>query len=129
MSVLSRRGLLVPLRIGLEYEDGAYIPNPTLTAVEPPASRILELGKLRGFPGRLMYHASRNRQCHTYAVTERRDARSLALKRVFSRYLMIFPHVKRGLRQHSPYQFCMDLALEKSELSCIFTLDYSKSLP
>ena len=83
---MSRRGLLVPLRIGLRLEGGSYIPDPLLTAVEPPAARMLELSKLSGFPGRILYHASRNRQCHTYAVTERRDARSLALKRVFSRW-------------------------------------------
>ena len=85
MSVLSRRGKLLPMRVGFYREGKAFLPNLLLSAVEPPAADILELKKLAAFSGKIVYHASRNRQCHTYALTERRDTRSLALKRVFSR--------------------------------------------
>ena len=85
MSVLSRRGSLLPLRIGFWQEDNGYCPDVLLSAVEPPSADLLELRKLQGFGAKVVYHASRNRQCHTYSVTERRDARSLALLRVFSR--------------------------------------------
>jgi hypothetical protein len=76
------------MRVGFYKEGEAYIPNVLLSAVEPPAADILELRKLSAFSGTVVYHASRNRQCHTYAVTERRDARSQALRRVFSRCVL-----------------------------------------
>ena len=46
---------------------------------------MLELRKLSSYGYKVTYSASINRQCHTYAVTERRDARSHALHRVFTR--------------------------------------------
>ena len=88
MSILSRRGRLSPLRVGFWRVDGAssrYVPDVLLSAVEPSGAEILELRRLAGYGGQLAYSASRNRQCHTYAVTERRDTRSLALWRVFLR--------------------------------------------
>ena len=47
MSVLSRRGSLLPLRIGFWQEDGGYRPDVLLSAVEPPAADLLELRKLQ----------------------------------------------------------------------------------
>ena len=85
VSVLSRRGKLLPMRVGFYREGSSFVPDVLLSAVEPPAADILELKKLSAFSSKIVYHASRNRQCHTYAMTERRDARSLALRRVFSR--------------------------------------------
>lgn len=92
MSVLTKRGALAPLRIGFwRTADAAtdaadaYVPDPLLSAVEPTAAQLLELARLAKFGPGLAYSPSRNRQCHMYAVTERRGARSLALKRVFVR--------------------------------------------
>lgn len=73
------------MRVGFYREASEFVPAVLLSAVEPPAADILELKKLSTFSGKIVYHASRNRQCHTYAMTERRDSRSLALRRVFSR--------------------------------------------
>ena len=97
MSVLTKRGALAPLRIGFwrsaaPAADAAaadkaavYVPDPLLSAVEPTAAQLLELARLAKFGPGLAYSPSRNRQCHMYAVSERRGARSLALKRVFVR--------------------------------------------
>ena len=59
--------------------------DPFLCAVEPAAAHLLELPKLSASGPGFQYAPSRNRQCHMYAVTQKRDARSLALKRVFVR--------------------------------------------
>ena len=65
---------------------GLLILLALLSAVEPPTAALLELARLAPFgAGRISYAPSRNRQAHAYAVTERRDARSLPLKRVFIR--------------------------------------------
>ncbi len=85
MSVLSRHGRLLPLRIGFWRVDNEFRPDPLLCAVEPPMATMLELRKLSSYGYKVTYSASINRQCHTYAVTERRDARSHALHRVFTR--------------------------------------------
>lgn len=95
VSVLTKVGLAVaPLRVGLWRRhtpgpDGAprpgYWPDPLLCAVEPPTAHLLDLARLAPLGPRIAYAPSRNRQAHTYAVTERRDARSLALRRVFVR--------------------------------------------
>ena len=85
VSVLSRHGRLLPLRIGYWREGQVYRPDPLLCAVEPPMANVLELKKLASYGHKVTYSASINRQCHTYAVTERRDARSHALHRVFTR--------------------------------------------
>ena len=98
MSVLTKRGALAPLRIGFwrsaapaadaaaaADKAAAYVPDPLLSAVEPTAAQLLELARLAKFGPGLAYSPSRNRQCHMYAVSERRGARSLALKRVFVR--------------------------------------------
>ena len=91
----SRRGrsaavAVAPLRVGLVRPRGdpsePLTPDPLLSAVEPPTAALLELARLAPFgAGRISYAPSRNRQAHAYAVTERRDARSLPLKRVFIR--------------------------------------------
>lgn len=60
--------------------------DPFLCAVEPAAAHLLELPKLAASGPGFQYAPSRNRQCHMYAVTQKRDARSLALKRVFVRW-------------------------------------------
>ena len=86
VSVLVKNGAIAPLRIGLAAANGRYAPDPLLTPVEPHTARLLELARLAPFaPRSLAYAPSRNRQAHTYAVTERRDARSPALRRVFVR--------------------------------------------
>ena len=85
VSVLSRHGRVLPLRIGFWRSGQTYKPDPLLCAVEPPMADILELKKLSGYGHKVTYSASMNRQCHTYAITERRDARSLTLRRVFTR--------------------------------------------
>jgi len=85
VSVLSRHGRLLPLRIGYWRDGEAFRPDPLLCAVEPPMANVLELKKLRSYGHKVTYSASINRQCHTYAVTEHRDARSHALHRVFTR--------------------------------------------
>ena len=81
---------MAPLRVGLVRPRGdpsePLTPDPLLSAVEPPTAALLELARLAPFgAGRISYAPSRNRQAHAYAVTERRDARSLPLKRVFIR--------------------------------------------
>lgn len=90
VSVLSKHGGLAPLRIGFWRQKApgkppGYVPDALLCAVEPPAAQLLELSRLAAFGEGLTYAPSRNRQCHLYAVTQRRDPRSLALKRVFVR--------------------------------------------
>ncbi|CAK0731625.1 hypothetical protein CVIRNUC_000020 [Coccomyxa viridis] len=94
ISVLSKHGGLAPLRIGL-WKDTTpgkanlgYRLDPFLCAVEPAAAHLLELPKLAASGPGFQYAPSRNRQCHMYAVTQKRDARSLALKRVFVRGLV-----------------------------------------
>lgn len=91
MSVLSKHGGLAPLRIGFWRQKApgkppGYVPDALLCAVEPLAAQLLELSRLAAFGDGLTYAPSRNRQCHLYAVTQRRDPRSLALKRVFVRW-------------------------------------------
>ena len=88
MSVLSRHGRLLPLRIGFWRVDNEFRPDPLLCAVEPPMATMLELRKLSSYGYKVTYSASINRQCHTYAVMERRDARSHALHRVFTRSVL-----------------------------------------
>lgn len=103
--MLSNQGHLGPLRCGFlpsasngdsssDAESGgarAYVAEPLLRAVESPIAQLLELQRLPvGVP--LAYAASRNRQCHTYSLMERRDKRSPALKRVFLRCdILIYP--------------------------------------
>ena len=85
MSVLSSRGRLTPLRMGFTWESGAdcYTLDPLLRAVEPPTAALLDLPKLAA--AAVTYFPSRNRQTHLYAVNERANARSIALKRLFLR--------------------------------------------
>ncbi len=59
--------------------------DPLLCNVEPVTHDALELTRLRSFEGRLTYTASPQRQCHTWTVMERPNARSIPLKRVFLR--------------------------------------------
>ena len=59
--------------------------DPLLCNVEPVTHDALELTRLRSFEGRLTYTASPQRQCHTWTVVERPNARSIPLKRVFLR--------------------------------------------
>lgn len=120
MSVVSRRGRLLPMRVGFYREGEAYTPDVLLSAVEPPSADLLELAKLSAFTGTVVYHASRNRQCHTYAVTERRDVRSQALRRVFSRCLLpppppLFPRQPTSLPS-LPIQYDC-----RSERGCLLT--------
>jgi len=63
-------------------------PDVLLAAVEPFGAQVLELQKLDGFRGRIGYSPTRNRQCHMYTITERPNARSAPLKRVFLRYIL-----------------------------------------
>ena len=88
VSVLSNRGRLAPLRIGFSWDTptACYTQNPLFKAVEPPTASLLDLRKLPGgSSGGLAYAPSRNRQAHMYAVHEKANARSIALKRVFLR--------------------------------------------
>ena len=100
MSVLTNMTRLSPVRIGLWYSPpvgstlsspraapppaALYVPDKLLCAVEPQVAAMLELQKLVSFRD-LVNSPSRNRQCHTFTVLEKRDARSLTLKRVFLR--------------------------------------------
>lgn len=98
MSVLSKHGGLAPLRVGFWREKApgkpaGYIPDALLCAVEPVTAQLLELSRLAAFGEGLTYAPSRNRQCHLYAVTQRRDPRSLALKRVFVRCQTLLLHM------------------------------------
>ena len=63
----------------------SFVADPLLAAVEPHGAQVLELHKLEGFRGRIGYSPTRNRQFHMYTITERPDARSAPLKRVFLR--------------------------------------------
>ena len=63
-------------------------PDVLLAAVEPFGAQVLELQKFDGFRGRTGYSPTRNRQCHMYTITERPNARSAPLKRVFLRYTL-----------------------------------------
>ena len=88
ISVLSNRGRLAPLRIGFSWDAtiASYTLNPLFRAVEPPTAALLDLGKLPGgSSGGVTYTPSRNRQAHMYAVLEKANARSIALKRIFLR--------------------------------------------
>ena len=58
-----------------------------LSAVEPPGACLLELQRLAGFGEAALYTPSRNRQSHLYTVTERQNSSSVALKRIFLRYV------------------------------------------
>ena len=95
---MSDRGRQAPLRIGFSWDStvGSYALNPLFRAVEPPTAALLDLGKLPGgSSGGATYTPSRNRQSHMYAVLEKANARSIALKRVFLRfawsYIPLFP--------------------------------------
>ena len=59
-------------------------PPQVSSLVEPPMAAMLELCKLSGFH-RVAYAPSRNRQWVVATVAERKDARSLTLRRVFLR--------------------------------------------
>ena len=85
VSVLSSRGRLTPLRVGFTWDAVAerYVLDPLLRAVEPPTAALLELPKLA--TAATIYFPSRNRQTHLYAVNERANAHSIALKRLFLR--------------------------------------------
>ena len=63
----------------------SFSPDDMLGAVEPFGAQLLELQKLSGFQGQIRYSPTRNRQCHIYVITERLNARSAPLKRVFLR--------------------------------------------
>ena len=63
----------------------SFSPDVMLSAVEPFCAQLLELQKLSGFPGQIRYTPTRNRQCHVYVITERLNARSAPLNRVFLR--------------------------------------------
>lgn len=63
----------------------SFVPDAMLGAVEPFGAQLLELQKLSGFGGQIRYVPTRNRQCHIYVMTERLNARSAPLKRVFLR--------------------------------------------
>ena len=63
----------------------SFSPDVILSAVEPFGAQLLELQKLSGFLGQIQYAPTRNRQCHIYVITERLNARSAPLKRVFLR--------------------------------------------
>lgn len=87
VSVLSSRGRLTPLRMGFNWDaaSGRYALDPLLSAVEPPTAALLDLPKLA--KAAATYLPSRNRQTHLYAVNERANAHSIALKRLFLRWL------------------------------------------
>ena len=63
----------------------SFSPDVMLGAVEPFGAQLLELQKLSGFGDQIRYAPTRNRQCHIYVITERLNARSAPLKRVFLR--------------------------------------------
>lgn len=63
----------------------SYSPDALLGAVEPFGAQLLELHKLSGFGAQIQYAPTRNRQCYIYVITERLNARSAPLKRVFLR--------------------------------------------
>eukprot|EP00887_Chlorella_sp_A99_P005434 scaffold1.g5434.t1 len=63
---------------------GAWTHDPVLCRLEPPLAAVLEVARLAPF-GRVGHASSRNRQWHMFSAAERKDARSLALKRVFLR--------------------------------------------
>lgn len=86
VSVLSRRGQMAPLRtvLHLSPSTGTFTMEPVMSLVEPPVAAALEVCKLAGFP-QSVYSCSRNRQWHIYSVPERKNAHSLALRRVFLR--------------------------------------------
>ena len=49
-------------------------------------AQVLELQRLSGPNRQIECSSSIDRQCHTYALTERLNKRSLPLKRIFTRY-------------------------------------------
>lgn len=86
VSVMSKRGQLMPLRTVLYYSEETrnFELIPVLSLTEPPTAAALELCKLTGFPN-ATYSSSRNLQWHIYAITERDRPSAAALKRVFLR--------------------------------------------
>jgi hypothetical protein len=52
-------------------------------------AELLELCKLPGGGRGAVYEPSRNRQSHLWAFSERADAHSIALKRVFLRFVAL----------------------------------------
>eukprot|EP00884_Botryococcus_braunii_P014175 jgi/Botrbrau1/22759/Bobra.0132s0090.2 len=91
VSVLHKAGGLAPLRVGCRLvpdKEEVYFPDILLSAVEPSTADLLELSRLSGFNGKLQYFPSRNRQYHTWMGYERKDPRSMPLKRAFVRALV-----------------------------------------
>ncbi|KAL4525084.1 hypothetical protein Ndes2526A_g07171 [Nannochloris sp. 'desiccata'] len=86
VSVMSKRGQLMPLRTVLYYSEETrnFELIPVLSLTEPPTAAALELCKLTGFPN-ATYSSSRNLQWHIYTITERDRPSAPALKRVFLR--------------------------------------------
>ena len=107
-----------------------FTPDVMLSAVEPFGAQLLELQKLSGFQGQVQYAPTRNRQCHIYVITERPNARSVPLKRVFLRFVASTP-----LTSSSPAQaqtmHCFQLARVTGDSSgskhslCIFPASLS----
>ena len=78
----------------------SFTPDVLLAAVEPFGAQMLELQKLNGFRGRIGYSPTRNRQCHMYIITERPNARSAPLKRVFLRLAPCCDKHERSIAAH-----------------------------
>eukprot|EP00803_Ostreobium_quekettii_P003946 evm.model.scf_1945.1 EVM.evm.TU.scf_1945.1 scf_1945:1899-19188(+) len=86
--LLKASQLKAPLRKGYwwDAEVRKFCPDPTLRQVEPPVALALELSKLRGCKPE--YAPSRNRQWHTYTITECKESKRQTLKRLFLRGLI-----------------------------------------
>ncbi|KAF5828836.1 carboxyl transferase domain-containing protein [Dunaliella salina] len=93
LSLLARSGGSgggdVPVRMGWAWDEATHCfkPDRFLGQVEPISACSLELTKMAAYR-LLTYAPSRNRQWHFYTATERPDAKSYPMRRMFVRGLM-----------------------------------------
>eukprot|EP00200_Dunaliella_tertiolecta_P012627 CAMPEP_0202373002 /NCGR_PEP_ID=MMETSP1127-20130417/4091_1 /ASSEMBLY_ACC=CAM_ASM_000462 /TAXON_ID=3047 /ORGANISM="Dunaliella tertiolecta, Strain CCMP1320" /LENGTH=2753 /DNA_ID=CAMNT_0048969731 /DNA_START=204 /DNA_END=8465 /DNA_ORIENTATION=+ len=93
LSLLARSGGSgggdVPVRMGWAWEESTHCfkPDRFLGQVEPISACSLEVSKMAAYR-QLTYAPSRNRQWHFYTATERPDAKSYPMRRMFVRGLM-----------------------------------------
>ena len=74
-----------PRLVGPWRRAAAAQDSSGLAADAAHAVQVLELQKLAGPNRQITCSSSIDRQCHTYALTERLNKRSLPLKRIFTR--------------------------------------------
>ncbi len=80
-------GAAAPTAAQPPSQPPAFLRDRFLTQLDPVTAEHLELAKLQPYR-QLQYQPSRNRQYHLYTATERPDARSYPVRRLFVRGLV-----------------------------------------